>query len=107
MIIAELSTDYNLSGGGDVRAESVVQRGKQGSGDQSPVTSPGYHYHTPHHTSDLHQHHQTPLLTCLTAQRCPEDHQNKYYQVYSHHWSKYFEQLVIHTLHIKIRSFKR
>merc|ERR1719150_3456898 len=29
-----------LSGGGDVRAESVVQRGKQGSGDQSPVTSP-------------------------------------------------------------------
>merc|ERR1712150_46675 len=29
-----------LSGGGEVRAESVVHSGKQGSGDQSPVTSP-------------------------------------------------------------------
>ena len=34
-----------LSGGGEVRAESVVQRGKQGSGDQSPVTSPGTSLH--------------------------------------------------------------
>ena len=62
MIIAELSTDYNLSGGGDVRAESVVQRGKQGSGDQSPVTSPGYHYHTPHHTStNTTRYHYLPV----------------------------------------------
>ena len=49
-----------LSGGGEVRAESVVHSGKQGSGDQSPVTSPGQRVSSGHQ-ADL------TFLTCVIA----------------------------------------
>ena len=75
-----------LSGGGEVRAESVVQRGKHGSGDQSPVTSPA--------SQEQSDQPQPAQLTCVLAEG-GGDQQEEHWQEHSqsHHqrsWELYW-----------------